>query len=91
MSSASSTRRLTPPLEGGGGEISNIETRQSLAGALALIVLALVGGGAAHAQSGSFNIQDFLFSQDFLVALLVGSTASPLADRSRIYPPRYRR
>jgi hypothetical protein len=50
-----------------------------LAGALASIGLALIGGGATHAQGGAFSLQGFLFSQDFLVALLIGLTASPLA------------
>ncbi|MDA9478893.1 hypothetical protein XI03_31280 [Bradyrhizobium sp. CCBAU 65884] len=47
--------------------------------ALIAIILAGVGGGVSHAQAGAFQWLDYLTSQDFLVALLVGAIASPLA------------
>jgi hypothetical protein len=53
------------------------------ASAVAAIILAVVGGGTTHAQDGQFSLQNFVFSQDFLVAILVGFTASPLAPMAK--------
>jgi hypothetical protein len=47
--------------------------------AIVAIILSVVGGGMTHAQGGGFDLREFVFSQDLLVALLVGCVATPLA------------
>jgi hypothetical protein len=63
----------------GGFERADQQYRNSAkaAAAIVAIILAAIGGGILHAQSDGTS--DYVFSPDFLLALLVGIVATPLA------------
>jgi hypothetical protein len=65
----------------GGFERADQQYRNSAKATAAITstILAVVAGGVAHAQSGGFELGEFIFSQDFLMSLLTGSLATPLA------------